>query len=251
MGSSLPGAGAVHHIKSCRDRIGPTAQQSHRDARSLAAARGCIGHALRLFSFPGKRKLPISGRQKLCAILACRGECAWTKLPPSHLFANGTRFIATVLRARSFEGGGLTQTGAIAIAIDKMAVATAPADFEFARTGQRRAERWVMVADATAAGGRAIEQVSTEPTDNRFPLAIYGPLSAKNVEVSLRFKPVAGKVDQAGGIAVRLTSPDNYYVVRANALEDNVNFYRVIKASGQSSKAQTPKFRERMAYACA
>jgi hypothetical protein len=60
-------------------------------------------------------------------------------------------------------------------------------------------------------------------------LAIWQGASAKNVEVTLRFKPVSGKVDQAGGIAVRLSSPDNYYVVRANALEDNVRFYRVVK----------------------
>jgi hypothetical protein len=45
----------------------------------------------------------------------------------------------------------------------------------------------------------------------------------------VRFKPVDGKVDQAGGIVVRLTTPDDYYVVRANALEDNVCFYRVVK----------------------
>ena len=38
-----------------------------------------------------------------------------------------------------------------------------------------------------------------------------------------------GKVDQAGGIAIRLADADNYYVVRANALEDNVRFYRVVK----------------------
>jgi Galactocerebrosidase, C-terminal lectin domain len=36
-------------------------------------------------------------------------------------------------------------------------------------------------------------------------------------------------VDQAGGIAVRVLDPDNYYVVRANALEDNVRFYRVVR----------------------
>jgi hypothetical protein len=47
--------------------------------------------------------------------------------------------------------------------------------------------------------------------------------------VKVRFKAVAGKVDQAGGIAVRLSDADNYYVVRANALEDNVRFYRVVK----------------------
>jgi hypothetical protein len=51
--------------------------------------------------------------------------------------------------------------------------------------------------------------------------------------VSLRFRPVAGKVDQAGGIAVRLSSPDDYYLVRANALEDNVRFYRIVNGRRQ------------------
>ena len=123
----------------------------------------------------------------------------------------------------------LAQTGATMIAIDKMEAGAPPADFEFARTGQGGPARWTVVADASAAGGRAIEQTSTDKTDYRFPLAIYKPLSAVNVDVSLRFKAVAGSVDQAGGIAVRLSTPDDYYVVRANALEDNVRFYRVVK----------------------
>ena len=80
-----------------------------------------------------------------------------------------------------------------------------------------------------AAQGRAIEQTSTDRTDYRFPLAIHESLSAANLDVEVRFKAVAGKIDQAGGIAVRLQDADNYYVVRANALEDNVRFYRVVE----------------------
>jgi hypothetical protein len=110
-----------------------------------------------------------------------------------------------------------------------MDVGTAPVDFEFARTGQGSQSQWTVVRDATAFGDRVIEQTSKDATDNRFPLAIFGPVVAKNVDVSLSFKPVAGRVDQAGGIAVRVLDADNYYVVRANALEDNVRFYRVIK----------------------
>ena len=97
------------------------------------------------------------------------------------------------------------------------------------RTGDGGAAEWSLVADASAAGGRAIAQVSKDKTNYRFPLAIYKPFSGKDLEVLVRFKPVAGTVDQAGGIAVRLQTPDDYYVVRANALEDNVRFYRVIK----------------------
>ena len=115
------------------------------------------------------------------------------------------------------------------IPIETMDVGSAPAEFEFARTGQGGPGRWAVVADPSAGGGRAIEQTSTDATSFRFPLAIHRPVSAKDVEVSIRFKPLAGKVDQAGGIAVRLSDADNYYVVRANALEDNVRFYRVVK----------------------
>ena len=119
------------------------------------------------------------------------------------------------------------------IPVDKMAVGVAPADFDFARTGQGGPGQWMVVDDPGASGLRAIEQSSTDRTDYRFPLAIYTPVAAKNVEVALRFKPVAGKVDQAGGVALRLTSPNDYYLARANALEDNVRFYRIVKGRRQ------------------
>ena len=103
-----------------------------------------------------------------------------------------------------------------------------PSDFELGRTGAGGPGRWIVVRDDSADGGHAIEQQSQDQNDYRFPLAIYRPLSGKDVDVQIRFKAMAGKIDRAGGIAVRLTSPDNYYVVRANALEDNVRFYRVV-----------------------
>ena len=79
-----------------------------------------------------------------------------------------------------------------------------PGHFEFTRTGSGGPGKWAIVDDPTAEGGRAIEQTSNEKTDYRFPLAIYQPLSAKDVDVSLRFKLIAGAVDRSGGIAVRL-----------------------------------------------
>ena len=119
------------------------------------------------------------------------------------------------------------------VPLEKMAVGTAPAEFEFARTGQGGPGQWIVVDDPTATAKRAIEQSSTDRTDYRFPLAIYQPVTAKNVEVVIRFKPVAGRVDQAGGVALRVTSANDYYLVRANALEDNVRFYRIVKGRRQ------------------
>jgi len=104
-----------------------------------------------------------------------------------------------------------------------------PADFTFWRTGQGESGKWTVVADRTAANGRAIAQISKDRTDYRFPLAVYQPFSGKNLEISVRFKPVAGTVDEAGGVVLRLLTPDDYYVARANGLEDNVRFYRVVK----------------------
>ena len=134
-----------------------------------------------------------------------------------------------------------SQTGAIMIAIDKMTVGAAPAGFAFARTGQGGPGLWAVADDATAAGGRAIEQTSAEQTDYRFLLAIYRPVSAGNVDFTVRFKPVGGMVDQAGGIAIRLADADNYYVVRANALEDNVRFYRVVKGAREQLEGANVK----------
>jgi hypothetical protein len=114
------------------------------------------------------------------------------------------------------------------IAIDRMTLGSPPAGFTFARTGRGGEGAWTVTADSTTPTGRAIEQTSTDRTDYRFPLAIPESLSAANLNVEIHFKAVAGKIDQAGGIAVRLQHPDNYYVARANALEDNVRFYRVV-----------------------
>jgi hypothetical protein len=128
---------------------------------------------------------------------------------------------------------GFSQSAAMVIAIANMDVGSPPVGFQFARTGQGDIGSWIVVSDETSVADRAIEQSSTDRTDYRFPLAILDSVIAKNVDVSLKFKPVGGRVDQAGGIAVRVLDGDNYYVVRANALEDNVRFYRVVKGRRQ------------------
>lgn len=123
----------------------------------------------------------------------------------------------------------LSQSAATVVAIANMEVGATPADFKFVRTGQGDPGKWTVVSDATSFAGRVIEQSSADETDYRFLLAMYEPVVSRNIDVSIRFKPVAGRIDQAAGIAVRVLDGDNYYVVRANALEDNVRFYRVVK----------------------
>ena len=105
-----------------------------------------------------------------------------------------------------------------------------PVAFQSMLTGKGGPVAWSVIDDPTApAGPKVLAQTSTDRTDNRFPLAVFDQPVLKDLDVAVRFKPVAGAVDRAAGIAVRLADRDNYYVVRANALEDNVRLYKVVQ----------------------
>ena len=129
------------------------------------------------------------------------------------------------------------------IDIARMEPGSEPAGFtaSSARTGGGGVGEWRVIADPTATDRHVIAQVSEDPVDYRFPLAVYDPVSAANVDVVIRFKPVGGKIDQAGGAVVRLTTADDYYVARANALEDNVRFYRVTNGRREQLKGVDTK----------
>jgi hypothetical protein len=107
----------------------------------------------------------------------------------------------------------------------------APKGFEFGRTGQGAPSKWVVQAEKDAPSGpNVLVQTDTDSTDYRFAIAYTGP-EMKDLRLSVKCKPVAGKVDQGCGLVFRLKDADNYYVTRANALEDNVRLYHVVKGS--------------------
>jgi hypothetical protein len=101
-----------------------------------------------------------------------------------------------------------------------------PAHFEFSPTGEGQRHPWTLIEDGTAAAGLAIEQRGAAPTVGH-SLAIYEAASLKDAEISLRIKATDGTVDQGGGIALRLTAPDNYYLLQLDARRDRVLFSRV------------------------
>jgi hypothetical protein len=104
-----------------------------------------------------------------------------------------------------------------------------PPSFDAALTGESGPVRWELLEDESAPNGPAVlAETSGDRTDYRFPLAILKDFQARDVEVRVRFRPVSGKVDQAAGLVVRLRDPDDYYIARANALEDNVRLYKVV-----------------------
>jgi hypothetical protein len=112
---------------------------------------------------------------------------------------------------------------------DSDAPGQTPAKFHTAKTGGGTSEKWNVVADPTAPSKpNVVAQSSTDQTDYRFPLLISDEGSFQDLDLSVRFKAVSGSVDRAGGLVFRLRDPINYYIVRANALENNYRLYHVV-----------------------
>jgi len=96
-------------------------------------------------------------------------------------------------------------------------------------TGVGRAVAWKSVADPSALGGWALSETAGDATDLRFPLCISEQTVARDLDAMLRFKPVGGNHARAGGMVLRVQSANDYYVVRADALEGSVRLYRMIR----------------------
>jgi hypothetical protein len=81
---------------------------------------------------------------------------------------------------------------------------------------------WQVKQDPSAPSKPNVLQQSGSGT---FPWIVRPDVSLENGRVEVKFKPLAGKQDQAGGVVWRWKDGDNYYVARANALENNVSLY--------------------------
>ncbi len=118
--------------------------------------------------------------------------------------------------------------GTQVINFDSAAVGAVPAGWTVAMTHTGGAPKWEILKDETApTRPNVFAQVSNDKTGGRFPLAIYDNASFTDGSLSVKFKSVSGTVDQAAGLVWRYKDPDNYYIVRANALEDKVVLYKL------------------------
>jgi len=95
-----------------------------------------------------------------------------------------------------------------------------PASWTCGATG-RGAPKWTVEADPSVPGGKALRQSGSAT----FPWCVKGNATLTDGWVEAKFKPLSGKEDQAGGVVWRWKDGDNYYVARANALENNVSLY--------------------------
>ena len=102
-----------------------------------------------------------------------------------------------------------------------------PAGFLSAISGNGSQSDWVVVDDNSRPGNtKALAQKSTESVSYHFPLCINQSIELTDLTISVKFKPISGKIDQAAGLVWRYKDNNNYYVVRGNALEDNVVLYK-------------------------
>lgn len=125
------------------------------------------------------------------------------------------------------------------VGFDKDAHGAIASGWKAAVTHEGAAPRWEVVADESAPSKpNVLAQLSSEPKGAQFPLAVYQGVTCQNGDVSVKFKPVSGKEDQAAGLVWRYRDENNYYIVRANALEDNVVLYKV---EGGQRTALAPK----------
>jgi len=113
---------------------------------------------------------------------------------------------------------------------DADAVDQLPAGFTEDLVGGGPPVRWRVVAAADApSGGNVVAQLSADRTDRRYPHLVRDDFEARDVDVAMSFRAMSGEVDASGGIVFRYQDRNNFYVVRANALEGNVVAYKTVE----------------------
>ena len=105
-----------------------------------------------------------------------------------------------------------------------------PADWTNTKTGKGE-PKWTVEKHDTAQSKPNVLKQSGEAT---YPLCLKNDTSLEDGFVEVKFKSVSGDTDQAAGVIWRCQDADNYYVCRANALEDNVVLYKTEKGKRSS-----------------
>lgn len=98
-----------------------------------------------------------------------------------------------------------------------------PAGWTATKTGTGD-PKWTVDEDASAPSGAKVVKQSGRAT---YPLLLKDGTSVRDGAVEVQFKAISGSEDRAGGLVWRAKDANNYYVVRANALENNVVLYKV------------------------
>jgi hypothetical protein len=123
---------------------------------------------------------------------------------------------------------GMSATAARVINFDTAPLGKTPPEWKVAMTNRGHWPQWEIVVDHSApTQPYVLAQVSADRVGDRYPLAILKDFTMRDGEVSVRVKPVSGHDTQAGGLVWHYRDEHNYYVARINALERNVQVFKV------------------------
>ena len=120
---------------------------------------------------------------------------------------------------------------------DKAEVGKAPSGWTATQTGTGHAS-WAVVVDDTAPSKPNVLKQSGQAT---YPICLKDDTNIKDGFVEVKFKPISGREDQAGGLVWRAKDANNYYIARANALENNVTIYHTINGRRTEKKRANMK----------
>ena len=158
-------------------------------------------------------------------------EMKW-RLPETPVHIADTRRWKYAVSLFIFMGFTMTPLQAATIGFDQDATGALPKGCHAGSTGGG-SPRWTVEADASAPSKpNVLKQSGTAP----FPWCVIKDTSIADGVVEVKFKPVSGREDQAGGVVWRWKDGNNYYVARANALEDNVSLYYTQNGSRRTLK---------------
>ena len=94
----------------------------------------------------------------------------------------------------------------------------------------RPAGEWKVVrTDRAKSPPQVLGQLMGKGAEHAYKVVLIRSMTAEDLDLIVSFLPVAGKADMGGGVIFRASDDRNYYLTRANPLEQNIRIYRVIK----------------------
>jgi hypothetical protein len=124
-----------------------------------------------------------------------------------------------------------------AVNFDNLKAGASPPGWTATQTGTGDA-KWTVEKDATAPSQPNVLKQSGQAT---YPVCIKDDTNLKDGFVEVKFKAISGKEDQAAGVIWRAKDANNYYIARANALEDNVTIYHTVNGRRTEKKRANMK----------
>ncbi|MBH0191719.1 MAG: hypothetical protein HP492_08170 [Nitrospira sp.] len=108
---------------------------------------------------------------------------------------------------------------------------TLPAEFQVGTLfdGRPAGEWKVLDTDRAKSPPRVLGQLMGKGAEHAYKMVLIDGIKASDIELEVSFLPIEGKADMGGGLIWRAADDRNYYLTRANPLEQNIRIYRVVK----------------------